>query len=152
MDNEHAKFQMKVLFFSKNGVLDPASILPGVYIIKLGKVDEDVKNYAPLYIGESYSMAERCGRHLFEVYKDPSYLGLMPEHIMNYSLCLSFEILEVLELETRGMLPAERDALLRNHELAKLSETQTLIQTKTSDSVVKDRCKIVAEYIDKLVK
>ena len=152
MDNEHAKFRMKILFFSKNGALDPESILPGVYIIKLGKVDGDVKNYAPLYIGESYSMAERCGRHLFEVYKDPSYLGLMPEHIMNPELCLSFEILEVLEKETRGMLPSERDVLLREHELAKLAGTQTLIQTKTSDSVVKKRCKIVAEYIDKLMK
>ena len=152
MDNEHAKFQMKVLFFSKNGALDPESILPGVYIIKLGKEDEDIKNYAPLYIGESYSMAERCGRHLFEVYKDPSYLGLMPEHIMNSGLCLSFEILEVLEKETRGMLSSERDALLREHELAKLAGTQTLTQTKTSDSVVKDRCRIVVEYLDKLFK
>ncbi len=152
MDNEHAKFRMKIWFFSKNGALDPESILPGVYIIKLGKVDEDVKNYAPLYIGESYSMAERCGRHLYEIYKDPSYLGFSPEHVMNPDLCLSFEILEVLERETRGMLPAERDTLLRDHELAKLSETQTLIQTKTSDSVVKDRCRIVAEYIDKVLR
>ena len=152
MDNKNAKFQMRVLFFSKNGALDPESILPGVYIIKLGKVDEDVENYVPLYIGESYSMAERCGRHLFEVYKDPSYLGLMPEHIMNPELCLSFEILEVLEKETRGMLPSERDIRLREHELAKLAGTQTLIQTKTSDSVVKDRCRIVAEYIDKVLR
>ena len=152
MDNEHAKFHMKILFFSKDGALDPESILPGVYIIKLGKVNEDVKNYAPLYIGESYSMAERCGRHLFEVYKDPSYLGFMSENIANHKLCLSFEILEVLDNETRGMLPAERDILLREHELAKLAEIQTLIQAKTSDSVVKDRCRIVAEHLEKVLE
>ncbi len=152
MNVERTGFQMKVLFFPRNGGLDPEAILPGVYIIKLGKAGEDTKNYAPLYIGESYSMAERCGRHLFEIYKDPSYLGFSPEHVMNPDLCLSFEILEVLERETRGMLPAERDTLLRDHELAKLSKTQTLIQTKTSDSVVKDRCRIVAEYIDKVLR
>lgn len=142
---------MIIKFFEKNGVLDPDGIKPGVYIIKLGKVG-NTQSMKPLYIGESYSMVSRCGRHLYELYKDPSYLGLKKEHTNDSLLCLSFEVYEVLENQTRGLSREARDAILKDHESkALLAQIEpTLTQTRTSDHVTRNRSKRVEEYLKEL--
>lgn len=142
---------MVVEFFQKQNALDPDAVKPGVYIVKLGKVGKKT-SMKPLYVGESYSMISRCGRHLYELYKDPSYFGLNPEHIQNNALCISFEVYEVLEKETKDMENKERDIILKGRELKALQEldTPTLTQTRTSDHVTRNRGKRVSEFVERL--
>ena len=143
---------MVIEFFKKQEKFDTEAVKPGVYIVKLG-VTGDRDSMKPLYIGESYSMVSRCGRHLYELYKDPSYFGLQPQHITNDSLCIVFEVYEELEKETAGMDRTARDILLKGRELKALQQIDepTLTQTRTSDHVTRDRSKRVEQFITGLM-
>ena len=103
---------MQVRFFVKeDGTLDTDAIKGGVYHVELLKENND--NRISLYIGESAYMVERCGRHLFEVFNEPSYFGFEQEDIENNSLILEISVLETIKTPKSAIKGQPAEYILR---------------------------------------
>ena len=151
---------MKITFFQKDGTFNEDAIHAGVYIIWVGLTDgkgKDKKDkdkdggYFPLYVGESYSMAIRCGHHLYEVFHtDPAYFGLTSEHLKNDKLEMIVEIYEPLSNE--GMANGERDCKLKKTEKKVIEKKKPLSQSGKSDWLSEERAEKVGKAIEDLLK
>ena len=67
---------MKIQFFENIRGLDSRAINGGVYLIELLKDGNETP--IRLYIGESAHMVKRCGEHLYKLFEDERYFGLLP--------------------------------------------------------------------------
>lgn len=121
---------MQVRFFVKeDGTLDTDAIKGGVYHVELLKENND--NRISLYIGESAYMVERCGRHLFEVFNEPSYFGFEQEDIENNSLILEISVLETIKTPKPAI--KGQDNPYHKLELKYIGEINPMTQLSTSD-------------------
>lgn len=121
---------MQVRFFVKeDGTLDTDAIKGGVYHVELLKENND--NRISLYIGESAYMVERCGRHLFEVFNEPSYFGFEQEDIKNNSLILEISVLETIKTPKPAI--KGQDNPYHKLELKYIGEINPMTQLSTSD-------------------
>lgn len=129
--NKYRKLQkgfnnMIIKFFEKDGHINADSIYAGVYLFKIGLINEEEKNYLTLYIGESYSMLSRCSNHLYELFhNDPSYFGLSEENLKDNELQLIVDIYEKVPLED-NISNSDRDILLREKEIAAIKKLSPL--------------------------
>lgn len=138
---------MKISFFKENEYLNEKAIGAGVYIFKIGKNGGGKEEFRALYIGRSYSMAARCTTHLYELYKEPSYFGLIKENFSNDNLEIKVEIYKPFA-QSEGLSNGDRDIILDEIELKAIKELEPLSQLKTSDRLHKDRIKIVQSFIN----
>ncbi len=151
---------MKITFFQKDGTFNEDAIHAGVYIIWVGLTDgkgKDKKDkdkdgdYFPLYVGESYSMAIRCGHHLYEVFHtDPAYFGLTSEHLKNDKLEMIVEVYKLLS--DKEITNGERDCTLKEMEHDAIKDVKPLSQLATSDRLNKERKNVVGKAIEDLLK
>lgn len=142
---------MKIKFFEKDGGMNPEAIYAGVYQFKIGLLGEDEKNYLPLYIGESYSMALRCCNHLYEVFHtDPTYFGLTEENLKNEKLQLIVDVYKGIPI-SEECTNSERDILLRNEEKLAIEQVGPLSQLSTSDNLKQNRVEVVQRAINNLL-
>ena len=141
---------MRIKFFEgKDGFMDERAVNPGVYIVKLAKRNSQ-KKPINLYIGESYSMAQRCGRHLYEtLVVNPEYFGLTKELVKDDDLELIFEVL-VCVVDEPWNSDKERNLVLKGIEKEMIKEIGPVIQYKTSDRVLPDCTKIVEKALKDL--
>ena len=141
---------MRIKFFEgKDGFMDERAVKPGVYIVKLAKRSSQ-KKAINLYIGESYSMAQRCGRHLYEtIIVNPEYFGLTQKLVDDDDLELIFEVLVCVEDEPWDN-DKERDLILEGIEKEQIKAIGPIIQYKTSDRVLLKRKEIVEEALKDL--
>ena len=141
---------MKITFFQKDGTFNEDAIHAGVYIIKIGLVDKPEERL-PLYIGESYSMAIRCGHHLYEVFHtDPAYFGLTSEHLKNDKLEMIMEVYKLLS--NKEITNGERNCTLKEMEHDAIKDVKPLSQLATSDRLNKERKNVVGKAIEDLLK
>lgn len=80
--------KMQISFF-ENQI--PEAIGSGVYQISVLRHDG---RKAVLYIGESYSMLNRCAAHLYAFRAHPEYFGFTPKAAERKDLTLMIEILK----------------------------------------------------------
>lgn len=141
---------MRIKFFEgKDGFMDERAVNPGVYIVKLAKRSSQ-KKPINLYIGESYSMAQRCGRHLYEtLIVNPEYFGLTKELVEDDDLELIFEVLVCVKDELWSN-DKGRDLILKNIEKEQIKELGPIIQYSTSDRVLPERKKKVEDALKDL--
>lgn len=92
MNKSSTQIKFKIDFF---GSCIKDAIKGGIYMIS---VINAVGEKKPLYIGESFSMLIRCSTHLFELEKNPHYLGFTPEIIQVENIMLVFEILDCCDV------------------------------------------------------
>jgi len=137
---------MRIKFFEgEDGFMDKKAVKPGVYIVKLAK-KTSIKEPITLYIGESYSMAQRCGRHLYEtIIVDPEYFGLTEDLIKDDNLELIFEVLVCVD--KTWDTDKDRDIELREIETEQIKECSPIIQYTTCDRVLPNRIEIVEEAV-----
>lgn len=141
---------MKIKFFEKDGHINPDSIYAGVYQFKIGLLDDEEKNYLPLYIGESYSMLSRCSTHLYELFhNDPSYFGLTKEDLEDEELQLIVDIYQKIHLDD-NISNSDRDILLREKEMEAIKTLKPLSQNKTNDNLDRKRTAILKKEIKNL--
>lgn len=141
---------MKIKFFEKDGHINPDSICAGVYQFKIGLLDDEEKNYLPLYIGESYSMLSRCSTHLYELFhNDPSYFGLTKEDLEDEELQLIVDIYQKIHLDD-NISNSDRDILLREKEMEAIKTLKPLSQNKTNDNLNRKRTAILKKEIKNL--
>lgn len=141
---------MKIKFFEKDGHINPDSIYAGVYQFKIGLLDDEEKNYLPLYIGESYSMLSRCSTHLYELFhNDPSYFGLTKEDLEDEELQLIVDIYQKIHLDD-NISNSDRDILLREKEMEAIKTLKPLSQNKTNDNLNRKRTAILKKEIKNL--
>ena len=143
---------MRIKFFEgEDGFMDEDAVKPGVYIVKLAKKSSKIEPIN-LYIGESYSMAQRCGRHLYEtLVKNPKYFGLTPEMQKTKDLVLMFKVLKSFDKE---LIKAEnRDDILKTAEKEYIREIKPITQYETCDRVLPEekRMKAVEEKVEDLL-
>ena len=140
---------MRIKFFEgKDGFMDERAVKPGVYIVKLAKRSSQ-KKAINLYIGESYSMAQRCGRHLYKTLGEkPEYFGLTKKLVENDDLELIFEVLVCVDKKWDN--DKERDIELEGIEKEQIKAIGPIIQYKTSDRVLPKRKEIVEEALKDL--
>ena len=136
---------MRIKFFEgEDGFMDEDAVKPGVYIVKLAKKSSK-KKPINLYIGESYSMAQRCGRHLYEtLIKNPEYFGLTPEMLENEELVLIFKVLKSFDKEL--VKAKNRDNILKTSEKEYIGNEKPISQykeKKKGDKVLPNRAEIV---------
>lgn len=140
---------MRIKFFEgKDGFMDYRAVKPGVYIVKLAKKSSK-KKPINLYIGESYSMAQRCGRHLYEtIIANPGYFGLTQEIIVDNDIELIFEVLECVD----KVWPTDkaRNIELKDIERNKIKDKNPIIQYSSSDRVLPNRTEIVKKALKDL--
>lgn len=134
---------MKIKFFEgKDGLMDEDAVKPGVFIVKIAKAS-DPNDFLPLYIGESYSMAQRCGRHLYETLEvDPQYFGLTREILENPELMLLFEVLDCVK-KSKNL-----KSKLKTIEKARIKKIEPISQYNTCDRVLPNR----TDFVDKKIK
>ena len=140
---------MRIKFFEgKDGFMDERAVNPGVYIVKLAKRSSK-KDPINLYIGESYSMAQRCGRHLYKTLGEkPEYFGLTKELVKDDDLELIFEVLVCVDKKWNNN--KERDIELEGIEKEKIKEFGPIIQRSTSDIVLANCTEIVEKALKDL--
>ncbi len=125
--------KIKIDFFSDNFT---EAIGAGIYKISVVNANGDV---APLYIGESVFILVRCATHLFELKKNPNYLGFTKKSIENPETTLKFELLcQIADKQERKHCEKE----LINETL----KTQQLI----CQNGISDRMKGIDEKIEAL--
>lgn len=141
---------MKIeLFQNESGFMDSNALKAGVYEICIYR-DGDKSKSIPLYIGESFCMIKRCGEHIYNVKKNPLYLGLTDETFNDDNLILSFNVYEVVEdcwNDTK-----ERDVILEQHELAAIAKVHPVSQYETNDHVMRNAVEIVSSAINEKLK
>lgn len=124
---------MKIeLFKGVEGQLNPDALKPGVYKVSVLLESDRTKRFT-LYIGESYSLIARCGDHVYNAYKSPSYFGLTEEQFKDDRLILEFSIYELVEETWKD--DDERDVILRKHEKEAIIKEQPVSQFSSSDHV-----------------
>lgn len=140
---------MRIKFFEgKDGFMDERAVKPGVYIVKLAKRNSK-KKPINLYIGESYSMAQRCGRHLYEtIIVNPKYFGLTEKLLKDDELELIFEVLECVDKE--WPTDKDRNIELKGIEKKQIKDIGPIIQYSTSDRVLSNCTGIVEEALTSL--
>lgn len=140
---------MRIKFFEgKDGFMDEDAVKPGVYIVKLAKRSSK-KDPINLYIGESYSMAQRCGRHLYKTLGEkPEYFGLTKKLVEYDDLELIFEVLVCVDKKWDN--DKERDIELEGIEKEQIKKIGPIIQYKTSDRVLPKRKEKVEEALKDL--
>lgn len=121
---------MKIQFFENIKGLDSRAINGGVYLIELLKYN--CEDSIRLYIGESGYMVKRCGEHLYELFKDASYFGLLPKDLKRDDLILRFSVLERIEKKREG----KRDIFYEDIEKKYISAMNPLTQKGDSDDQI----------------
>lgn len=142
---------MNIKFFERpDGLMDDRAIKPGVYIVRLAK-SSSIDKSIPLYIGESYSMAQRCGRHLYETMMvNPVYFGLTKQLLEDKRLVYVFEVLECVDKKWSDI--NERNRELKALEKQKIQELNPISQFTTSDRVLPNRMEVVPQKIESFLK
>lgn len=79
--------KVKVEFFKENFI---EAIGAGIYKITAKQNNKDEL----LYIGESVFVLVRCATHLFELKREPRYLGFDEISINNENISLKFELIQ----------------------------------------------------------
>lgn len=109
----------------------------GIYQIDICRGD----NIEPLYIGESKTVLMRCSAHLYELKKEPCYLGFSEETISDSSITLRFTLLECVEDS------AER----KKREKEYVAERKPISQSGISDrqKSVEDKINSIIDFINR---
>lgn len=109
----------------------------GIYQIDICRGD----NIEPLYIGESKTVLMRCSAHLYELKKEPCYLGFSEETISDSSITLRFTLLECVENS------AER----KKREKEYVAERKPISQSGISDrqKSVEDKINSIIDFINR---
>ncbi|MBQ9906654.1 MAG: hypothetical protein IJM46_07775 [Oscillospiraceae bacterium] len=120
--------KIKIEFF-ENQI--PDAIGGGVYQVSVRRKDNKT---APVYIGESFSMLNRCAAHLYELQKAPEYFGFTKETICNDEITLIFEI---AEKETDEMLRKQKqfDRIKKMHPLPLSQSGKSDCQKEIPDKI-----------------
>lgn len=134
---------MKIEFFLKENknLMDERAIGGGVYHIELLNGKKSVS----LYIGESIWMAERCGRHLYRLFRNPGYMGLSADDLNNNELTLRFSILHTFN-ERKSILG---DKVYKDKELEFIKKIRPLTQLETSDKQINNKFNVVQKEMRK---
>ncbi len=140
---------MKIELFKNNdGLLIPDAVKAGVYKVSVVLESDKSKRFT-LYIGESFSLIARCGNHVYNAYKSPSYFGLTEEQFNDDRLILEFSIYEIVD--EVWVDDDERDLILRQHEREAIIKEKPVSQFSTSDHVRPDAKDSVTAAINKLL-
>lgn len=115
--------------FFKQDLID--AIGAGIYEISVCKNG----NSSTLYIGESVFVLVRCASHLYNLKKNPEYLGFTEKTIEDSEISLSFHLIK-----------QEKDALKRKKEEKEIVKKKNPL----SQSGISDRQKNVEERIEAL--
>ncbi|QXE18713.1 hypothetical protein [Clostridium sp. 001] len=132
-------YKINIEYFKENQMLDNRAIGCGIYIIELLK--DNSKEAIPLYIGQSLYMVKRGGEHLYEFFKEPGYLGLSEDNMIDSHLKIRFRILE-------KCVPDDRS----KRETAQIIKIHPLIQKLTNDNMldIDNKKRKVKEALEKL--
>lgn len=99
MKYENKLFNINIDYFNENNILDNSAVGCGVYIIQLIKKDSNETHN--LYVGQSLTILKRGGEHLYELFKNPNYLGLTDDNMNDSNLTIKFKVLESCNMENR---------------------------------------------------
>lgn len=127
-------YKINIEFFKENQMLDNRAIGCGVYIIELLKSNS--KEAIPLYIGQSLYMVKRGGEHLYELFKEPGYLGLSEDNMADINLTIRFRVLEKCLPSDR--FKSETDQIKKLCPILQKRTNDNMLDIKNKESNVKD--------------
>lgn len=132
-------YKINIEYFKESQMIDNRAIGCGIYIIELLK--NNSKEVIPLYIGQSLYMVKRGGEHLYELFKEPGYLGLSEDNMADSHLKIRFRVLE-------KCVPDDRV----KRETAQIIKIHPLLQKPTNDNMldIDNKKSNVKEALEKL--
>lgn len=120
-------------FFQKDLI---KAIGAGIYEISVQKNDKS----KILYIGESVFVLVRCASHLYELNKNPEYLGFTKETIKDSSITLKFSLIEKID----------KKDLRKKRETELIKEKEPLSQSGINDyqKSVEDKISALTSFLN----
>lgn len=100
---------------------------------------DGIKDSLRLYVGESGIVIKRCGEHLYNLFNDPSYLGLKEEDLENSELTLRICLVEPIKEKKKFWW----DKNYKDKELKAIHDFNPITQLLTSDRQIQDKVEIV---------
>jgi len=137
---------MIINFFETTEGLDKRAAKGGIYHVELLK--KGAEQSISLYIGESVWVIERCGRHLYAFFENPSYFGLTENDLKNDSLILKFSLLEKIE-DKKSVLGIGK---YKEAELRYIKDENPITQLSTSDKQISNIDEKVRRVQDEMKK
>lgn len=129
---------MKIEFFQTEYGLDQEAVNGGVYKVEL--INAYNKKCACLYVGESVYMIKRCGEHLYEFFKDPTYFGLNENDLANSNFILKFSVAKSISKE-------KNKEMYKDLEMKYIAECKPLTQGCNSDRQIEQKEKVVQDFL-----
>lgn len=136
------EYKIKIQFFEEDQLKN--AIKGGVYVIELLKYG--IKDPIPLYVGESGAVIKRCGKHLYSLFDNPSYLGLKKEDLEREDFTLRIVLVEPIKKEKKYYW----DKDYKYKELNAIQEIKPITQLQTSDRQIKNKVDIVQNKMKEL--
>ena len=111
------------------------AIGPGIYQIRAKRQDRETL----LYIGESVFVLVRCAAHLYELKREPAYLGFDAAALEDPETTLVFSLLEV----------CPNTAQRKRQEKALIQELRPRLQSGVSDYMkpIEEKIQALAEFL-----
>ena len=122
--------------FFKNELVD--AIGAGIYEISVCKNGKS----STLYVGESVFVLVRCASHLYNLKKNPEYLGFTEKTIEDSEISLCFHLIQ-----------QEKDAAIRKKDEKKIiKEKNPLSQSGISDCQknIEERIEALTKFLEEL--
>lgn len=129
---------MKIEFFQTEYGLDQEAVNGGVYKVEL--INSHKNKCACLYVGESVFIIKRCGEHLYELFKNPTYFGLNEYDLINSDFVLRFSVAESISEE-------KDKAMYKGLENKYIAECKPLTQGCNSDKQIEQKEKVVQDFL-----
>ena len=123
---------MKIDFFETDSGMDPRAVKGGTYLVEL--INCRTADKVCLYIGESVWIASRCGVHLYSLFENAAYFGLIDEDLENESFILKFSVIDTID-DKKSILGCGK---YRESEKEAIENYHPLTQLKTSDRQIRN--------------
>ncbi|MBD5534573.1 MAG: hypothetical protein HDQ99_02715 [Lachnospiraceae bacterium] len=136
-------YKIKIQFFEEKDQFKNA-IKGGVYLIELLK--EGIDDPIRLYVGESGAVIKRCGKHLYALFGNPSYLGLKREDLKKEDFILRISLVTPIKNEKKYYWDKE----YKNKELEVIQQFNPITQLQTSDRQIKNKVEVVQNRMKEL--
>lgn len=132
--------KITIQFFEKDRF--NCAVNGGVYLIELLKSG---KSSIYLYVGESGSVIKRCGEHLYELFNNPSYLGLIDNDLERNDFILRFSLVKSIKEKKKFWW----DKNYKEEELKAIHKYNPITQLPTSDRQISNKVDIVQSEMKK---
>lgn len=129
-------YKIKIQFFKEETQLKYA-VKGGVYLIDLLKDDEEKPIH--LYVGESGTVIKRCGEHLYTLFEQPDYFGLVLDDLKKSEFTIRIQLVKSIKEKKKFWW----DKNYKDKELAVIKKYKPITQLSTSDRQIPNKVETV---------